>query len=110
MSLPSWERGLKCIPGTGAIIKKDVAPFVGAWIEIQIHSKKKEMLWMSLPSWERGLKLLDPNPVACKEWSLPSWERGLKCTAVKSKSRPLSSLPSWERGLKSSLLVICAAL
>ena len=68
------------------------------------------MLWMSLPSWERGLKLLDPNPVACKEWSLPSWERGLKCTAVKSKSRPLSSLPSWERGLKSSLLVICAAL
>ena len=34
VSLPSRERGLKCILGPGGRIAVEVAPFTGAWIEI----------------------------------------------------------------------------
>ena len=34
MSLPSWERGLKCIYVAIVIHSGIVAPLVGAWIEI----------------------------------------------------------------------------
>ena len=34
MSLPSWERGLKSQKKSGNFSDDDVAPFVGAWIEI----------------------------------------------------------------------------
>ena len=34
MSLPSWERGLKYAYFTVKTIYGDVAPLVGAWIEI----------------------------------------------------------------------------
>ena len=46
---------------SGRMIREDVAPFVGAWIEIGgngIHPTQN----MSLPSWERGLKLHDLWP------------------------------------------------
>ena len=55
MSLPSWERGLKCKMVTGNI-----------------------MLRTSLPSWERGLKYGEAQDETQDEASLPSWERGLK--------------------------------
>ena len=35
-SLPSWERGLKLIHNTKDIYCVQVAPFVGAWIEISV--------------------------------------------------------------------------
>ena len=34
MSLPSWERGLKCTGAKLAFNRLMVAPLVGAWIEI----------------------------------------------------------------------------
>ena len=37
MSLPSWERGLKCQPINHEHTGHGVAPLVGAWIEIRIR-------------------------------------------------------------------------
>ena len=36
MSLPSWERGLKYIEEVEDEATGEVAPFVGAWIEIDL--------------------------------------------------------------------------
>ena len=55
-SLPSWERGLKCLIENPYISPHDVAPLVGAWIEIGLTQKEVSVLLESLPSWERGLK------------------------------------------------------
>ena len=38
-SLPSWERGLKCLFGSITDKPIGVAPFVGAWIEISDDKK-----------------------------------------------------------------------
>ena len=55
MSLPLWERGLKCVKGAMSIHPSLVAPLVGAWIEIKslLPGLQKDV---SLPLWERGLK------------------------------------------------------
>ena len=55
MSLPSWERGLKCIYVAIVIHSGIVAPLVGAWIEM-LGRCHRLYLFVSLPSWERGLK------------------------------------------------------
>ena len=54
-SLPSWERGLKYGPEVKGTVPEQVAPLVGAWIEIDIDNDKI-LVHGSLPSWERGLK------------------------------------------------------
>ena len=36
--------------------RKEVAPFVGAWIEIGLPAASEAIAGKSLPSWERGLK------------------------------------------------------
>ena len=76
-----------------------VAPYVGAWIEI-------EQMWavigtvVSLPTWERGLKSVNDLAEIADKLSLPTWERGLKFDS-QGKMLPLGeSLPTWERGLK----------
>ena len=56
MSLLSWERGLKC-SFPSSFISCEVAPLVGAWIEIWQVCRKALCIW-SLLSWERGLKFL----------------------------------------------------
>ena len=78
LSLLSWERGLKYFynwctaywknvaPLVGAWIEIgvivwdgiliSVAPLVGAWIEIIVENYNKKGLYQSLLSWERGLK------------------------------------------------------
>ena len=62
MSLLSWERGLKYFARVVLMECSDVAPLVGAWIEI-ILKEIYRMSDMSLLSWERGLKYLifEPN-------------------------------------------------
>ena len=55
-----------------------VAPHVGAWIEIPA---------------ERELIIGEME-------SLPMWERGLKCSPVQIYPPGTRSLPMWERGLK----------
>ena len=56
MSLLSWERGLKFVHSDKIADENEVAPLVGAWIEIQAQAAKKAGM-RSLLSWERGLKL-----------------------------------------------------
>ena len=99
----------------------DVAPLVGAWIEIGGLSPVAGIK-LSLLSWERGLKLsaahaghmagsVAPLVGAWIEivalftklpgfWSLLSWERGLKFYCVFTHFALPPSLLSWERGLK----------
>ena len=63
---------------------EEVAPLVGAWIEIYTQSNKYT-LPRSLPSWERGLKFTKEEAEEKLKESLPSWERGLKYILVLSK-------------------------
>ena len=56
---------------------KDVAPLVGAWIEMTIPPRIR-LPELSLLSWERGLKSLTDNDKVAAPESLLSWERGLK--------------------------------
>ena len=77
MSLPSRERGLK-LPSRDVLnTDLSVAPFAGAWIEIQKLVKILDYL-RSLPSRERGLKYLTEDIFKVDLQSLPSRERGLK--------------------------------
>ena len=55
----------------------NVAPLVGAWIEITL-SRRESNFVMSLLSWERGLKCCAKSVMTHKTASLLSWERGLK--------------------------------
>ena len=57
-SLPSWERGLKYVDFYYFGCAQNVAPFVGAWIEIYLYYYTPQRADMSLPSWERGLKFV----------------------------------------------------
>ena len=77
MSLPSSERGLKCIYVAIVIHSGIVAPLVGAWIEM-LGRCHRLYLFVSLPSWERGLKFGLYKVLMLHVLSLPSWERGLK--------------------------------
>ena len=54
-SLLSWERGLKCPDVIFFFQKVNVAPLVGAWIEISFSTLATSGR-VSLLSWERGLK------------------------------------------------------
>ena len=85
--------------GDNTTAQADVAPLVGAWIEIAIlyeHSSIKE----SLLSWERGLKFCNKEWLQNEIKSLLSWERGLKSTELGYTGFQSESLLSWERGLK----------
>ena len=122
-SLPSRERGLKfhrlsqllhellVAPFAGAwieiqlAIRADgslifVAPFAGAWIEIALQSCLLWWHWVApfAGAWiEIGFDLC----AFCSDFlSLPSRERGLKCNKCRASSEILASLPSRERGLK----------
>ena len=55
-SLLSWERGLKSKTGFNRDICQEVAPLVGAWIEIWLLLSFIGVGIVSLLSWERGLK------------------------------------------------------
>ena len=55
----------------------EVAPFAGAWIEMNV-SPRSRGCYSSLPSRERGLKFIGGFGQYLEEESLPSRERGLK--------------------------------
>ena len=78
-----------------------VAPFAGAWIEIQREREARTRLrQLSLRSPERGLKYkYDGLPVWSEE-SLRSPERGLKYKFSLTHASLKPSLRSPERGLK----------
>ena len=98
-SLPSWERGLK---SSWQMIKKtsgNVAPLVGAWIEIQVGFPIAMCLLVA-PLVGAWIEIMGLCPYREKVTSLPSWERGLKYTNRHIHASVSKSLPSWERGLK----------
>ena len=77
LSLLSWERGLKSGRKAPGGKEHNVAPLVGAWIEIGVLYKLYALI-SSLLSWERGLKSRSFCLTASLSLSLLSWERGLK--------------------------------
>ena len=78
VSLPSRERGLKSVRRAPSPWTWRVAPFTGAWIEIDSGRDKSAVEQQSLPSRERGLKLDAACGRPAYDMSLPSRERGLK--------------------------------
>ena len=56
MSHPSWVRGLKSLPWLYYSTYTYVAPFMGAWIEIDTTITVRTLQSQSHPSWVRGLK------------------------------------------------------
>ncbi len=80
-------------------VVKEVAPLVGAWIEILTRVGLMQQI-LSLLSWERGLKYTALHLQCRCITSLLSWERGLKYGLTQSFDDFAWSLLSWERGLK----------
>ena len=99
-SLPTWERGLKFDPHKLVPFETIVAPYMGAWIEIETERAEQQDEAGSLPTWERGLKSSTQHLLYNVIQSLPTWERGLKSTAAVGAVGVPVSLPTWERGLK----------
>ena len=77
-SLPSRERGLKYYFGKQNCRVGKVAPFAGAWIEMNSSISARLLCEASLPSRERGLKCTPAHRLILRSASLPSRERGLK--------------------------------
>ena len=85
-----------------------VAPLVGAWIEIQIFFIIQPFIsvaplvgaWIEI--WHKSR-----HKVRWK-WSLLSWERGLKLKNLNTNDCVIWSLLSWERGLKFCKVSGCA--
>ena len=104
----------------------DVAPLVGAWIEMNPSVKSHDIknavaplvgAWIEMNSflWKRQNHPVAPLVGAWIEiffdvfalgmpiMSLPLWERGLKLHRRARRIRLTVSLPLWERGLKCVL-------
>ena len=103
-SLPSWERGLKSECHARNEVRALVAPFVGAWIEIQYKSTATLNYtavapfvgaWIEINKdlYNHRQQLVAPFVGA---WIEIDWGKAL-CAAE-------GSLPSWERGLKFAIL------
>ena len=72
-----WVRGLKRVGYPVADWSREVAPYVGAWIETYVEPRATA--WNSShPMWVRGLKPTLPLEVASVAPSHPMWVRGLK--------------------------------
>ena len=120
-SHPMWVRGLKLhehfrkkqqrnvAPYVGAWIETErsiatiasglVAPYVGAWIETTMKTGKPQR-WKSHPMWVRGLKLYLVFIVLFTGKSHPMWVRGLKRNTLLIEEHTNRSHPMWVRGLK----------
>ena len=77
MSLPLWERGLKCSEYGRNCPRRQVAPLVGAWIEIDEVSKLRDVLQVA-PLVGAWIEIVLPLVLPLVLPSLPLWERGLK--------------------------------
>ena len=76
-SLPLWERGLKFRFRLVLIYSTQVAPFVGAWIEMCLEVESMGLLNVApfVGAWIEIRKRQYDNQGS---GSLPLWERGLK--------------------------------
>ena len=77
LSLPLWERGLKYRYPVLRVLWRNVAPLVGAWIEI-FHGPGGDLALCVAPLVGAWIEMvIDQNKDEYPE-SLPLWERGLK--------------------------------
>ena len=91
-SLPSWERGLKSTENVKRSYPDDVAPLVGAWIEIcvGIGNSVSVMVAPLVGAW---IEISTIFKYTRCPLSLPSWERGLKCKLRKDDFMPVYVAP-----------------
>ena len=98
-SHPTWVRGLKYFLALTIVGNYEVAPHVGAWIEIDCWRLSKLRLivaphvgaWIEIP----------PASSAPSRWpSHPTWVRGLKFNVIHPTQLGHLSHPTWVRGLK----------
>ena len=76
-SLLSWERGLKYTTDEQKNLEMDVAPLVGAWIEMQNYKSAKSGLPVA-PLVGAWIEICNCQHNSNSRESLLSWERGLK--------------------------------
>ena len=91
-SLPLWERGLKYGIYIPSECRADVAPLVGAWIEINEIMKiiSEEKVAPLVGAWIEIRNMYDIHDI---HESLPLWERGLKLIAKRIKHTLKSRSP-----------------
>ena len=77
----------------------NVAPLVGAWIEIP-KKTAADTKPLSLPLWERGLKLMNMNNCLKKQRVAPLVGAWIEICCIIDCVVIVPSLPLWERGLK----------
>ena len=78
----------------------NVAPLVGAWIEIYLGHAADTGWAVSLPSWERGLKFRSSWLYGPARLVAPLVGAWIEIDDERIHQSQLQSLPSWERGLK----------
>ena len=80
-----WVRGLKLTCRLMPRKLNAVAPYVGAWIETNVHGYLIIFAW-SHPMWVRGLKPQPEFDGLGYEMSHPMWVRGLKHKSITRKT------------------------
>ena len=98
-SHPTWVRGLKFRSNLPGLERSDVAPHVGAWIEIRLDVRPWAQ-YLSHPTWVRGLKYESAPCAVVIIASHPTWVRGLKSRKTFQVPYSSKSHPTWVRGLK----------
>ena len=98
-SLPSWERGLKYHPRMWQTDQRQVAPFVGAWIEMRWSgfSEKKIEVAPFVGAWIEILLIRASSEGKAVAPFVGAW---IEIPRTDDTPNVIKSLPSWERGLK----------
>ena len=120
-SLPSWERGLKLDVATGNSKTAEVAPLVGAWIEIGFRlylscsigvaplvgawiemmlSPKRFPEPVVAPLVGAWIEICMSRYLSRHRQVAPLVGAWIEILELKSSCASSMSLPSWERGLK----------
>ena len=99
-SLPSRERGLKFVEYCRKLIFFCVAPFAGAWIEIN-HTSQYMLYDGVAPFAGAWIEINEPFFVALSAVVAPFAGAWIEISKCYHNCQPLRSLPSRERGLKS---------
>ena len=79
---------------------KNVAPLVGAWIEITKEKAEAKLKELSLLSWERGLKSIVNDCLSSPVSVAPLVGAWIEIHRMMKSRCEYGSLLSWERGLK----------
>ena len=99
-SHPSRVRGLKYIKGTHRAFIEAVAPFAGAWIEIEELQNELDKITKSHPSRVRGLKFVDNHVFLSRDYVAPFAGAWIEIKVSETLFQLPSSHPSRVRGLK----------